>query len=73
MASVNKIMCFVRGCNTSTDFVFHLLNKTWGIELLFSANLDEIAKEVAFYGAITKHGKFNTEIVFSRSVNREIP
>ena len=40
MASVNKIMRFIGSCNTSTDSVFHLLNKTcfsWGIELLFSA------------------------------------
>ena len=28
MASVNKVMCFIRSFNTSTDSVFHLLNKT---------------------------------------------
>ena len=38
-------MCFIRSCDTSKDSVFRLLNKTsfsWGIELLFNANLGKI-------------------------------
>jgi len=44
---VNKIMCFVLSFKTYTDTVLLPMNKTsftWGIELVFSANLSDPLK-----------------------------
>jgi len=76
MASVDKIMCFIRSCNTCKDSVFHQLNKHVLVEALNFCLMQiwvKFAKVVVFYSAITKHGNFNTKIDSYPSVNYETP
>jgi len=67
-------MCLLRSCNTSsTDSVFHLLNKHVLAEALDFCLVQIWVEFVVFYGPIIKHGNVNSEIDLSPSVNCETP
>ena len=78
MASINKIMCFIR---IEVVALAQILFSTYWTEHVLVETLNfclvqiwvKFAKAVVFYSTITKHGNFNTEIDSSASVNYETP